>query len=194
MCFKIEFYTGFSENCKAPWLSSKTAKHGIPLPGIMKHQTCLKNNDYFTASPRATYSASEVESVTYFCVLENQHTHAPPHIIAPPDTDLLSVALLTESTSARTSKEIPTVAPRWYVMPKPQVPLKYVRIPSADFQWMAFGAEQYLATDRTALEISGRVEIAYHIKPPTGSRNDQLSVFSSSSNSYNLTPTLSGTL
>ena len=78
-------------------------------------------------------------------------------------------------------------------MPKPQVPLTYARIPSADFQWTAFGAGQYLATDRTALEISGRVEIASHIKPPTSSRNGQLPVsFSSSSSSLN--PTLSGTL
>ena len=60
----------------------------------MKRQTCLKNNNSFTASPRATYSASEVERVTHFYVLENQHTHAPAHVIAPPDTDLLSVALL----------------------------------------------------------------------------------------------------
>ena len=70
----------------------------------------------------------------------------------------------------------------------------YARIPSADFQWMAFGAEQYLATDQTALEISGRFEIDNHIKPPTSSANDQLSVFLSSSNSSSLTPTLSGTL
>ena len=79
-------------------------------------------------------------------------------------------------------------------MPKPQVPLTYARIPSADFQWTAFGAEQYLATDRTALEISGRVEIASHIKSPTRSRNGQLSISSFSSNSSSLTPTLSGTL
>ena len=70
----------------------------------------------------------------------------------------------------------------------------YARIPSADFQWTAFGAEQYLATDRTALEISGRVEIASHIKPPTSSRNGQFSLSSFSSNFSSLTPTLSGTL
>ena len=79
-------------------------------------------------------------------------------------------------------------------MQKPQVLMMYARIPSADFQWMALGAGQYLATDRTALEISGRVEIANHIKPPRSSRNGQLSVSSSSSNSSSLTPTLSGTL
>ena len=80
------------------------------------------------------------------------------------------------------------------VVPKPQVPLMYARIPSADFQWTAFGAEQYFATDRTALEISGRIEIASHIKPPTSSRNGQLPVSSFSSKSSSLTPTLSGTL
>ena len=90
--FEFEFDTGSFESCKAPWLSSKIGKHGIPLPGIMKRQACLKINNFFTASPRATYSASEVERVTHFCVLENQHTHAPAHIIVPSDTDLLSVA------------------------------------------------------------------------------------------------------
>ena len=35
----------------------------------------------------------------------------------------------------------------------------YANIPSAVFQWMAFGAEEYLATDRSAFEISGRVEV-----------------------------------
>ena len=73
----------------------------------VQRQTCLKNNNYFTASPRATYSASEViERLTHFCVLENQLTHAPAHIIAPPDTDLLSVTLLAQSASAKISKEI----------------------------------------------------------------------------------------
>ena len=70
----------------------------------------------------------------------------------------------------------------------------YALIPSDDFQWMAFGAELYLATDRTAVEISGRVEITNHIKPPTSLRNGQLSLSSSSSYSSNFTPTLSGTL
>ena len=50
-----------------------------------------------------------------------------------------------------------------------------------------------LATDGTALEISGLVEIANHVKPPISSRNRQLSV-SSSLNSSSLIPTLSGTL
>ena len=70
----------------------------------------------------------------------------------------------------------------------------HARVPSAAFHWMAFGVDQPLTTDRTALDLSGRVEIANHIKPPTSSRNGQLSVPSSSSNSSNFTPTLSGTL
>ena len=45
-------------------------------------------------SDMATYSASVVESVTPFCVLENQFTAAPPPVTTPPDTDLRSVALL----------------------------------------------------------------------------------------------------
>ena len=89
-------------------MSSKIGKHGIPLPGGMKQDTCLKNDNYFIVSSRATYSASDVESVTHFCVLENQHTHAPLHIIASPDTNLLAVDLLAYSASAKTSKEIPT--------------------------------------------------------------------------------------
>ena len=65
----------------------------MTLLGNIKRQICLKNNNSFTASPRATYSASEVKRVTHFWVLENQHTLAPPHMITPPDTDRLSVAL-----------------------------------------------------------------------------------------------------
>ena len=44
---------------------------------------------------------------------------------------------------------------------------------------MAFGVDQYLATDRTALEISGRVDIADDIKPPTSqlAANSQFLVF-----------------
>ena len=56
---------------------------------------------------------------------------------------------------------------------------------------MAFGVDQPLTTDRTALGISGRVGIANNIKPPS-SRNGQLSVLSSSSISSNFTPTLRG--
>ena len=45
---------------------------------------------------------------------------------------------------------------------------------------MAFGAEQHRATAQTALERSGRVEIAPHITLPTDSRNGQFSVSLSS--------------
>ena len=94
MCFKFNFDTGFCERCTAPWLSSKIGKHVMSLPGSMKRHTCGKNCNSFTVSLRATHSASDVESVTHLCVLENQYPHAPPHIITSPDTDLLSVALL----------------------------------------------------------------------------------------------------
>ena len=108
MCLVFEFDAESFESCKAPWLSSKTGKHGIRLPGIMKRQTCLTNNNSFTVLPRATYSASEVEGVAHFCVLDNQHTHALPHIIAPSDTNLLSVALLgVVCVGKKTFKKIP---------------------------------------------------------------------------------------
>ena len=53
-----------------------------------------KKSLFGTLRHMATCSASVVESVTHFCVLENQLTAAPPHITTPPDTDLRSVALL----------------------------------------------------------------------------------------------------
>lgn len=37
-------------------------------------------------SASATYSTSVIKSVPPFCDLENQHTHAPAHITAPPRT------------------------------------------------------------------------------------------------------------
>lgn len=39
------------------------------------------------------------QSVTHFCALNNNVTDPPPHITKPPDTDLLSVALLAEPVS-----------------------------------------------------------------------------------------------
>ena len=95
MCFEFEFETGFFESCKAPsWLSSKTGKHGIPLPGIMKRQTCLKNNNSYHCVAKGDILCFRSREGGTFCVLENHDTHAPAHIIALPDTDLLSVALL----------------------------------------------------------------------------------------------------
>ena len=67
-------------------------------------------------------------------------------------------------------------------------------MPRAAFLWMALGAVQYLATARTALAISGRVDIDSHIKLRTNSRNGQFSTLSSSSNSSSSAPTRSGTL
>ena len=57
----------------------------------MKRLTCLQNNNIFTASLRATYSAFDVKKSN---VLENQQLHTPPHTIAPLDTYRLPVALL----------------------------------------------------------------------------------------------------
>ncbi|CAB1107120.1 unnamed protein product [Ectocarpus sp. CCAP 1310/34] len=68
--------------------------HGMPTCGNMKRQICLKNKISFTTSPSATYSASVVESVTHFCVLENQDTAPPPHLTIPPDTDQVTYGLL----------------------------------------------------------------------------------------------------
>ena len=66
----------------------------LPKARKIKLHTHRMNIASLMVSASATYSASVVESVTHFCVLENQHTHAPAHIIAPPETDLLSVALM----------------------------------------------------------------------------------------------------
>ncbi|CAB1117408.1 unnamed protein product [Ectocarpus sp. CCAP 1310/34] len=82
--------------------------HGMTTCGNMKRQICLKNKISFTSSPSATYSASVVESVTHFCVLENQDTAPPPHVTIPPDTDLRSAALLAKSASAYPCKLNPS--------------------------------------------------------------------------------------
>ena len=85
------------KNYVVSWLSSKTSMHGMPRVGRVgkvKHYTCLIKRASLAHSDMATYSASVVESVTHFCVLENQLTAAPPHITTAPDTDLRSVALL----------------------------------------------------------------------------------------------------
>ena len=48
MCFEFEYVIGFCASCTAPWLSSKTGKHGMTLLGNIKRQTCFKNNNSFT--------------------------------------------------------------------------------------------------------------------------------------------------
>lgn len=45
--------------------------------------------------------------------------------------------------------------PLWYVMPNQEVLLIHASIPNDGFGWMAFDAEEYLATDRTAFENRG---------------------------------------
>ena len=56
------------------------------------------------------------ESVTHFRVLENHHTNAPAHMTAPPETDLISLALLAESASAYATSSSPL--PLRKVIPK----------------------------------------------------------------------------
>ena len=68
--------------------------HGMPTSANVKRQTCLRKSTSFITSASATYSACVVESVTHFCVLENQDTQAPPHITNPLETGILSAALL----------------------------------------------------------------------------------------------------
>ena len=94
MYFELEFVMGFCAICPPPSLSSRTSTHGMPTSGSIKRQTCLGKSTSFITSAIATYPASVVESVTIFSVLENQDTQAPPHITNPPETDLLSAALL----------------------------------------------------------------------------------------------------
>ena len=54
---------------------------------------------------------------------------------------------------------------------------------------MTLGAVQYLATARTALEMSGRVDTDSHIKLPTNLRNGQFLSISSSSKCADLSST-----
>ena len=86
-------------HCTLVVLEHWNARH----PYIRQHKTSNlpKKSTSLAMSPSATYSASVMESMTNFCVLENQLTHAPAHITNPPDTDLLSAALLAWSASAK---------------------------------------------------------------------------------------------
>ena len=95
MRFEFDAHTGLWARCLAPLLSSKTVMHAEPRPGKIKLHTYRKKIISSMVSASATYSASVVESVTHLWVLENQHMHAPAHMTAPPETDLLSVVLLT---------------------------------------------------------------------------------------------------
>ena len=71
MCFDLELVTSFLASCTAILLSSETGMHGITTSDNMEHYTRLRNNTPFITSASVTYSASAVERVTHFCVLEN---------------------------------------------------------------------------------------------------------------------------
>ena len=85
MCFELELVMGFCASYTAPSLSSDTDVRGVLAVGNIKRQSCLRNRTSSMTSARATYSASVVDSVTQFCVLENHDTQAPPHITSPPE-------------------------------------------------------------------------------------------------------------
>ena len=94
MSFEFDVHTGFFARFFAPSLSSKPVTHDVPKPGEIKFHTYRRKIISLIVSASATYSASVVESVTHFWVLEKQHKHAPAHVIALPETQLLSSALL----------------------------------------------------------------------------------------------------
>ena len=77
MCCELEFDTGVFESCTAPWSSSKHENMAFLHRVSLNAELALKDDVSFTASPRATCSASDVERVTYFCVLEKQQIHVP---------------------------------------------------------------------------------------------------------------------
>ena len=157
MYLELELVMVFCASCTAPSLSSNTGMHGIPTSGNIKRQTCLEKSTSLAMSPSATYSASFVESVTHSCVLDNQLTHAPPHIINSPETDVLSAALLTKSASAKACRLNRPSEPLRKAIPNELVRLTYPKIPSAALQCTRLGAAQYLATALTTLEMSGLV-------------------------------------
>ena len=64
--------------------------------------TTLVKKASLAHSDMATYSASVVENVTYFCVLETQLTSAPTHI-----TTLLATDLVPRINNASHSVEPP---------------------------------------------------------------------------------------
>lgn len=56
-----------------------------------------------------------------------------------------------------------TDAPLWYVTENHEVPSMRASIPSAAFQWIEYGSEEYPVTDQITFEIPGRVEIDSHV-------------------------------
>ena len=94
MQFEFKVHIGFFANWIAPLLSSKTLIDRELKPGKIYLQIYRVKITCSIVSAMAAYSASVVERVTPFRILENQHTQAPAYVITPPETVLLSVALL----------------------------------------------------------------------------------------------------
>ena len=92
MCLVLAELRGLFASEIAPPLSTNTLMQFSEIDGMMKERTPFTNKAYLTPSPGATYSASVVERVRIFCVLQNQLIDDLPIVTATPDTDLRSSA------------------------------------------------------------------------------------------------------
>ena len=185
MCFEFEFETGFNESCTAPSLSSKTGKHGsIPLQESKKRHTCLKNNNAFDSIARREIFCLRCWKGNNACCLRSReptHTymHLHTYLLRQIQTSYQLPYWCSLHQQRLPKKYLHIHVLIWKVIPKSEVPFMYARISSIDFRWTTFGAEKYYTIDRTALEMSGRAEIAKCVKLLTSSRNGQFSLFSS---------------
>lgn len=165
MCFEVAFDTGFSESYTEPWLSPTIGKHGVPSRRSIKRLDLHLKQLFHSITKCVVLCFRRLKGDALLCPRKLIYTCISYTInysakYRPP------VGCLT-SASAQTSKEIPAQVPLWKEIPQSEIPVMYERTPNVAFQWTAFGAEQYLATGRTALERSGHVEIAHHIKLTT---------------------------
>lgn len=98
----------------------------------------------------------------------------------PPDTDLLSVALLAYFASTKSSKEARTMVLPWYIVPnqRPRCTQEYRVPPSSG----------WLSVFNNILGMSGRVVIDNRTTLTTSLRNCQSFVSSSQSKFYNWIP------
>lgn len=104
----------------------------------------------------------------------NQDTHQSPHISPSPDTDHLSAALLAKSASANPWNVNPgTLSPR-EVIASELVHFTFLKMPRAICQLMNSDGTQYLATARTAPDMSGLVWVANDMRDPTNSPNGNM--------------------
>eukprot|EP00644_Phytophthora_capsici_P010190 jgi/Phyca11/120257/e_gw1.41.258.1 len=168
MCFAFADAPSPSSCFNATWLSTRS---GIGprnvTPSSSKSSRTPSSSVAMTEA--AVYSASMVDNETPPCFRQAQLTGIPSIVICPPVVDFLSILSAAQSASlyATTSSDSPWPLPPHIRSRSSFVPIKYLVILFANFQFAVVGLCVLRDALWTANAMSGRVHLAIHIRLPS---------------------------